>query len=147
MNKLAHFLSLWVGIWTLITGIPGQDFLPASWTVIFNWLPDYIDWIWPGLFISTGIISIVGFFSVRCIVLGLSLNSLAYLIWGSTSLWALYTDQGGTIPGSSAYYNNAGLTIMLAYFVHKNRVIDEKVAEIGQKAVSILEGQSDLVTR
>lgn len=145
MNARAHWLSLWLAFWLLATGVPealpGDRFLPASWVLIFGWLPDGLDWLWPGLFISSGVAALFGARSSRALVVGMYLAGLAYFVWGSTSMWGWWIHQGGTIPGSAAYYLLAGTMALLASMVHANRKIEKQVAEVEEAEIQRSEGE------
>lgn len=162
MNKFARWLSLWVAVWTAITGgsepILNEEFKPASWTLIYGWLPAELDWIWPTLFVVTGLACFVGFFSTRMVIIGFCLCSLAYAIWGTVSMIGWRLHEGGTVPGSSAYYNLSGMALLLAYFIYKNSRIEEKVAHVEQAEleahdlreesdIAVQEARNDLATR
>lgn len=137
MNIIAHRLSFWSALWLLVTGLseifPGPRFLPASWSIIYTILPEWLGWLWPGLFILAGILSIIGIRSTRGLIIGFNITSLAYFIWGSISIYGWITNQGGTVPGSAAFYLLSGFTAQLSYEVNKNKRIDEQIVAVQER--------------
>lgn len=135
MNKLVRWLGAWTALWMLVAGVPeaitGEHFQPASWTIIFETL-DWLGWLWPGLFILSGLLAVVGIFSSRFRFVAWMLAALAYLIWGLTSTYGWHTGQGGTWPGSSSYYHLSGTLLALALYGNRDKWIETKVAEVDE---------------
>lgn len=144
MNKLAKWWGVWIGFWLLIIGLapalPGPRFLPPSWQAFMGLLTDNFDWVWPSLFVIAGVLCILGLYSTRVLIAGLLLCALVFFWWGCLSIYVWLADSGGSLPGSAAYFLVSGAKVILAYYIHKNDLIEEKVAQIGRR-------QRDLVTR
>lgn len=134
MNTKAHGLSGWSAVCLVIIGFPGAfpgpTFLPPSWRALWGFLPNWIDWVWPLIFVIAALLMFVGIFSARVMVPGFILGAVAYLIWGFASMYVWATNQDGSIPGSVTYFLVVGYMIHTAYTVHRDRGTDGKVAEI-----------------
>lgn len=152
-EALVRFIfCVWIGVWLLLTGIPeawpdlwtslwrvttGEDgpfpgprFLPASWVLIYDWLPDNLYWVWPWSFILAGLFLVAGVVNTRAMMVGCIISGVVYFVWGSTSIYGWLTNQGGTIPGSAAYYILSGIMAMTVHRVWVMRKLGERVAQI-----------------
>lgn len=140
MNSRAHLLSLFSALCHLIIGIPeilriGPRYLPASWAAIYGFLPDGWEWLWPGLFVLTGIVAAFGAHCPRFLRIGFLLSSLIYFIWATVGVYSWHLGTGGNIPGSAANYFVAGCAWVLAHYVTlgvKSDAINVQVAVLGE---------------
>lgn len=125
----------------LVIGAPeslgiGPRYLPASWVVIYHFLPDWADWLWPALFVLTGLVAAVG---VRCpysMRLGFNLSALIFFTWAVAGVYSWSIGSGGNIPGAAANFYIAGCAWTLAHYVslgERGDAIDEQVTLLGEQ--------------
>src|SRR5688572_3182798 len=97
----------------LAIGLPalfrlGPPYLPASWVLIYQTLPDPLDWLWPGLYVATGLFGLWGARSLLGVRVGFCLSALIHFTWGAVSFYGTAINAGGTIYGSLTYWYTAG---------------------------------------
>lgn len=122
MNRYAHLMSLLAGILHMTIGLPeilqiGPRVLPIAWAIIDNALPPWLWWLYPGLFTVTGVVAIYGAFNTGPLRIGFWLSALCFGIWGCVNLYAWWTGQGTTIPGSCAFLLLSGYALVLAAYI------------------------------
>jgi hypothetical protein len=139
VNKWAHRVSLFSALGHLAIGLPelfqiGPRFLPASWVIIYEFLPDRLEWFWPMLYVVTGIFAAIGVRCPRTMKIAFLLSALINFIWGSVSLYGWTIGRGGTIPGSFTYWYLSALQFVLAYYV----TFGQRVERVEKKAEELL---------
>lgn len=143
MNKYARWLSAFSAITHLIIGLadplsaplnlPFPRFLPPSWQVIYMVLPSGFDWIYPALWIATGIVAMSGVWRVDALRWGFRMSSLLFLSWAIAGIPAMTLGLGGNIQGVSANLFIAGLAWLSHYNVgvaERSDKIDVGIAKI-----------------
>lgn len=100
MNTKAHWLSLFSGLMHLIIGVTalGSQFLPPSWVIIYKYIPGS-DWIYPNLWIMTGITALFGVVYPRHLRIGFRLSAALFFMWGIAGIDAWLEKVGGNPQG------------------------------------------------
>lgn len=141
MNTGAHWLSLISVAVHLGIGLPellriGPRFLPASWVIIYSWLPDWAWWLWPGFYVLTALVALLGVHRTDMLRLGFLLSAAIHFTWGGVSVYGWATARGGTLPGSFTYWFLAVVLVVLARYVaagKRSDKIDGQVAALAEK--------------
>lgn len=141
MNTPAHWLSVWTAITCITMGLAsplgiGPRFLPPSWSALFAVVPGS-DLVYPGLFTIAGVVAVIGIRSPLALRIGCLMNCLLFLTWGLVGLYlTLEGLAGGNVQGSFANLRQAGLDLVLAYYVGvgtRGDATDKVVAKLAEK--------------
>ncbi len=140
MNSWSHWLSLFSAGAHLTIGLPellkiGPRFVPPSWLLIYSLLPGW-EWLYPALFVLTGLVAAIGGWHPVALRLAFRLSSIAFLLWGIAGIYAWHAALGGNIPGSAANLYIAGAAWVLAHYVsigERSNRIDKQVARLGEQ--------------
>lgn len=145
MTSRPLWVSLLVGIALVASGLSellqsGAHSTPTSWRWILTAAPDSAGWVWPGLFVLTGITAVLGRAFPSLAKAGFRACSLLYAVWCLVGLWDWSHGGGGNIPGSSASFIITICTWVLADYVSlgvasgrvndKGALLAEKIEEI-----------------
>lgn len=122
MNFRAHWLSAYLAISHLTIGLSellhvGPRFLPPSWQVIYRILPNGWDWVYPELWVLTGLVGLAGIRWPTALRIAFRMSAVLFLSWAVAGIPALMLGLGGNIQGSAANAFTAGCAWVLAYYV------------------------------
>lgn len=146
MNKRAHLLSAFAVLAHLIIGIadplnlPYSQFLPPSWQVMYRLLPNGFDWVYPALWIMTGLVALAGVRWPTALRWGFRMSSLLYLSWGLAGIVAMVLELGGNIQGSTANLYIAGTVWVVSYYVG----VGERADKIDVEVVKLAEQKREI---
>lgn len=140
MNNQAHWLSLFSALMHLLIGLSvllhvGPQFLPPSWLVIYAYVPAG-QWVYPGLWVMTGIVAAIGIREPSALRLGFRMSSLLFLTWGTAGIPAWLTGLGGNIQGLAANFLIAGCLWVLSHYVSigiRGDEINEQVVRLAEQ--------------
>lgn len=125
-------MHLFIGLSTFFE--LGPTFLPPSWIIIYA-LPGG-GWIYPLLWIITGIVSLFGAHHPFALRLGFRMSMTLFLMWGIAGIPAWLTGIGGNPQGISANLFIAGCAWVLSHYVSigvRSDEIDKQVEQLAEK--------------
>lgn len=134
MNSPAHWLSLYSAIMHLTMGLAGlfNIDLPPSWVQLYKLIPGS-EWVYPGAYILTGVIAVVGIQQPSALRWACCMSAILFLIWGSLGIYSMLNGTGGNIQGSAANFYIAGAALVLSYYVSvgvKGNRIEQQISNI-----------------
>lgn len=109
-------------------------FLPPSWQVIYMWLPNGWDWIYPAAWTLTGLVALAGIRWVFMLRAGFFMAGLLFSSWSIAGIPAITLNLGGNVQGSMANAFTAGLCFLVAFYVRRGErsdKIDVQIARLG----------------
>lgn len=138
MNSPAHWLSIYSAIMHLTMGIAGLFHfgLPPSWAQLFILIPG-MEWIYPGAYIMTGTIAIVGIRQPTTLRWACCMSAVLFFIWGSLGIYSILNLTGGNIQGSAANFFIAGCQLVLAHYVSVG-VQSDRISKKTEKLLEVV---------
>lgn len=113
----------------------GPTFLPPSWVIIYRYIPGG-EWIYPLLWIITGVIAAFGARFPFGLRLGFRMSAFLFLAWATAGIPAWITGIGGNPQGIAANLFIAGCALVLSYYVSsglRSDKIDKQVERLAEQ--------------